>query len=188
MMDIFDLSKYSTYNKNFKYILAVVDVFSRKMKTKSTNDCYKAFHLILEQAPRIPDTITSDSDSAFDAGKFQELLNERNIFYMPVTLTDHHALGIIHRFARTLKTVITKIMLKTNTKIWIDHLSDIISRYNNTPHSSLGNIKPNDATNIENKTRITDLNLWKMTKNSTVSDLKDGDKLRLEFVNHVFGL
>jgi transposase InsO family protein len=176
MMDIYDLQKYSPYNKNYKYILAVIDIFTRKayavkMKTKSTDDCYKALEHIISMAPKAPDTITSDSDSAFDASKFQTLLKSHNIFYTPVILNDHHALGIIDRFARTLKSIITKIFLRTNTKNWIDHLSNIISRYNNTPHSSLGDIKPNEATTKENEIKITELNLWKMTKNSTVSDL-----------------
>ena len=185
MIDIFDLSKYSTYNKNYKYIFAVVDVFTRKaycvkMKTKNIDDTTTALQDILKQAPNIPQTITSDSDSSFEGAKFQKLLKTNDIFYMPVIINDHHALGIIDRFARTLKTIITKIMLRDKSKNWIDHIDDIITKYNNTPHSSLNDIKPNDAGSKYNIPEIAELNIYKSTKNSTVSDLKAGDKVRIK--------
>jgi hypothetical protein len=46
-MDIFDLSKYKNYNKGFKYILTVIDVFTRKasiepMKNKNSIDVITA--------------------------------------------------------------------------------------------------------------------------------------------------
>ena len=31
-IDIFDLSKYKSYNKNYRYIFCVIDIFSRKVK------------------------------------------------------------------------------------------------------------------------------------------------------------
>jgi len=57
-IDIYDLSKYSTYNKNYKFIFAAVDVFSRfalavPMKTKNIDDTtealkklYQILHLV----------------------------------------------------------------------------------------------------------------------------------------------
>ena len=44
-MDIFDLSKYKSSNSNYKYILACIDVFTRKayakpMKNKNIDNVY----------------------------------------------------------------------------------------------------------------------------------------------------
>jgi hypothetical protein len=48
-MDTFDLSKYKNYNKGFKYILTVIDVFTRKafiepMKNKNSIDVITALN------------------------------------------------------------------------------------------------------------------------------------------------
>ncbi len=51
-MDVFDLSKYSTNNDNYKYIFAVVDVFSSKawvvpMKKQDKNETTEALQEII---------------------------------------------------------------------------------------------------------------------------------------------
>jgi hypothetical protein len=49
---------------------------------------------------------------------------------------DHKALGIIDRFALTLKTILNKLYIRKKNTNWIDDIYDVIDRYNNTPHSS----------------------------------------------------
>jgi hypothetical protein len=68
--DIFDLNKYSSFNEGYKYIFAMVDIFSRfafciPMKTKNDTDNINALTKILDDNDLTPDIITSDCDSAF---------------------------------------------------------------------------------------------------------------------------
>jgi hypothetical protein len=183
-IDLYDLSKYSTSNKNYKYIFAVVDVFSRKsyciaMKTKNIDDTTLALEKVIKLAGVAPNVITCDSDSSFLGGKFDASLNRNKITLQPVVVGDHHALGIIDRFARTLKQIITKIMLKNKSKLWIDYLDKIVSNYNSLSHSSLNDLSPNEALLKENYETIYDINIDKNIHNNNVSDLEPDDNVRI---------
>ena len=183
-IDIFDLSKYENYNKHVKYIFAYMDVFSRfafalPMKTKNIDDTTEALEKIIKVfgAPKI---IISDNDSSFLGSKFQDLLEENDIILNTNVKDDHLALGIIDNFAKRLKMVFSKIFIKFKTKNWIDHLADVVRRYNLSPHPSLGELSPDEALEEKNKTKIFEINNIKSLKNKTVVDLEPGDKVRIK--------
>ena len=48
-------------------------------------------------------------------------------------------------YAETLKSRIYRYFTKNRTKRYIDVLPDIVQSYNETPHTSLGNISPKDV-------------------------------------------
>jgi len=208
-IDIFDLSKFSydyskyktkkkidgittNYNHGYKYIFCLIDVFSRyvdavMMKSKSIDDTTHALKIILDYNKINPSVIMSDSDSSFLGAKFQELLREHNIQLDPVVINDHRALGIIDRFARTLKTRITKLFLAHGDSNWVDYLAPIIFNYNNTPNRGILNFTPQQVlTNQEAQEDILQLNVEKATRNATLNedkDIKPGDKVRLFIEN-----
>ena len=100
-MDLLDVSKYAEYNKNYNFILLVIDIFTRKAyalkcKTKKTPDVIDAFNNILEQSKgKSPLTITSDNESAFLSSEFESLLDKHETLLEPNVKGDHNALGII---------------------------------------------------------------------------------------------
>jgi hypothetical protein len=129
-------------NKGYKYIFCLIDVFSRwvdliMMKTKSMEETTNALKIILDSNKINPFTLISDSDKAFLGKDFQTLLKERNITLEPVIVDDHRALGVIDRFARTLKTRLTKLFLANNDSQWVDFLSDVQYSYNNNPNKGI---------------------------------------------------
>ena len=65
---------------------------------------------------------------------------------------------------------------------WVNSLSSIVKNYNETPHSGIRDIKPNDADETPNKERISSLNFWKAVKNNelTKDPLKIGDSVRIQ--------
>ncbi len=92
--------------------------------------------------------IMSDSDAAFKRDEdqnFRKVLNDNNAVLETVKLNDHHALGVIDVFAKNLKRILSKEFLDNKSTKWINLLPDIIEHYNNTPHSSLDDITPNQA-------------------------------------------
>jgi hypothetical protein len=180
-MDIYVLEKYKKFNRGYSYILACIDIFSRKvyciaMKNKSIDDVTDALKLIFKTA--IPQKITSDSDSSFTGSKLQALLKKNDVIHDTVAVGDHQSLGLIDRFARTIKNKFTKIILK-NSGIWIDFLNPIVQQYNNKGHISIGDIAPNNASDPDNFALIVHINKLKSLKNSNVSDLKVQDKVRI---------
>ena len=183
-IDIYDLSKYSTYNKNYKYIFAMVDVFSRfavalPMKTKTIDDTSNVLKTILKKFGS-PIIIMSDNDSAFTGDLFQKVLEDHNIILNTNVKGDHFALGIIDNFAKRLKLIFAKKFLKYKTKNWVQYLNNIIETYNDSPHSALDQLTPNEALKDENFDKIFEINSIKKLKNKTVSDLKPGDKVRIK--------
>jgi len=169
-MDIFFLKKYHKHNQEYKYVLCCIDVFTRfvfcePMKSKENEEVIKAFLKIINKEK--PYVITTDSDSTFLGKEFQKVLDQNEIALNPVPLHDHHALGIIDRFARTFKTILHKRFIKHNSLNWIDNLDTIIKNYNNSPHSGINNIKPSQATEKHNASIIYDLNVEKAKAKTT---------------------
>ena len=123
----------------------------------------------------------SDNDKAFLSKTFTQITDENEIILETNIKDDHKALGIIDRFARTLKTIISKYFLYAKTTKWKDQLDSIISIYNITPHKSLDYLTPNQASEDEHYQQILDLNLekQKVNKLNQISDLKPLDKVRI---------
>ena len=183
-MDIFVLIKYHKSNDGYAYILAVVDVFTRKaycvpMRAKGIEDVCTAFQEILKISGAVPKVILSDSDSSFTGHEFQKILLKHDIIHNTVIINDHHTLGIIDRFARTLKTILSKLFIKNKNTNWIKYLDSVIERYNNTPHSGIVDIKPNDAHIEEYKNIILEINQLKSKVEKPKNPFNIDDKVRI---------
>ena len=186
-IDLYDLSRYETSNKKFKYMFAVVDVFTRyayivPLKNKDIDSTTKALEEVLSFNKSGPNLVMSDNDSSFLGAEFQKLLTKNNIHHNPYAVGDHNALGIIDNFAKRIKRILTAQFLQTNKKNWIDNIQKIIRTYNASPHSSLGGFSPMEAMNNDPQINqyIFLLNLYKSQQNSTSSDLVIGDSVRLK--------
>ena len=205
-MDIFVLDKYSKQNKGYGYIFAVVDVFSRKayaypMKQKALENTTAALKRFFNE----PDVkkykkgfsvIISDSDSAFLGGKeqgetrdFQKVLDDNDCIHDTVPIGDHNALAIVDRWARTLKTILTKVFLENGNTKWRDELDTIVDNYNNTPHDTLDDHTPNEALKDEAvRIEVMHDNMDKNKKNAQLeakgSDLSIGDNVRVSEANY----
>ena len=189
-IDIYDLSRYETSNKKYKYIFACVDVFTRyayiiPLKNKDIISTTTALKQILSYNKSSPNLIISDNDASFLGEMFQRLLTENNIHHSPNAVGDHHALGIIDNFAKRIKRILTAQFLETNKKNWIDIIQKIVKIYNSSPHASLGGFSPEEA--MTDDTKINQylflVNLMKSQRNGAASDLAIGDKVRIRIGN-----
>ena len=138
--DIADMSNLATSNKNYKYLLVAIDVFSRMgfivpMKNKSGLTVAESAKQILDKTE--PTIINCDNGSEFIDHHFKELLNSRGIDINYVSVSDHHRLGIVDRFVRTIREKINKYMEMHNTTNYIDVLPDIVKNYNMAYHSGI---------------------------------------------------
>jgi hypothetical protein len=187
-MDIFDMQNYTRTNKGYKYILCIIDVFTRKvwtyaMKKKDNDNVQESFKKFLQQSGiqnNTPTILMSDNDSTFINKSFQEILEKNKIIHQPNIIDDHHALGLIDRFARTIKTIFTRLFVQTKSDNWIDHIDEIVGNYNNNGHTAIDNIKPNDAFLKKNLKKIYNINYEKSLFNISVSDIDVNDKVRIK--------
>jgi hypothetical protein len=187
-MDIFDLAKYYRDNQGYKYILCIIDVYSRKvwcykMKNKDNVNVFESFQKFMVDSnlkKYTPTILMSDNDSTFINDKFQQILNNNDIIHRPNILNDHHALGLIDSFARTLKITFTRIFLQNNSTNWISHVDEVVDNYNDMPNSALKNIKPDNAFLEKNHRKIYDINYEKSLYNNGRSDIDVNDKVRIK--------
>ena len=187
-MDIFDLSRYASSNKQYKYILCIIDVYTRyvwcyKMKNKdnvNVFDCFKKFMMDSNLKKYSPTILMSDHDSTFMSPLFQQILRDNDVIHQPNILNDHHALGLIDSFTRTLKKTMSRMILQNNSSNWIDNIAEIVDNYNDTGHSAIKNIKPKDAFLEKNHRTIYDINYEKSFYNNVKSDIDVGDKVRIK--------
>ena len=122
----------------------------------------------------------SDDDKAYEGKEFNNILNRYNIIINENVIGDHNALGIIDRFARTLKTILSHKFINEQNHIWINDIQEIVNVYNDSPNRALLNLTPNEASMNENNDFIYSLNLVKSKENKTISDLSNGDNVRIK--------
>ncbi len=72
----------------------------------------------------------SDHDSTFTSSQFKEILNKYDMIQNLNIKDDHHALGLVDSFARTLKKTFTIIFLSNGNSNWIIHIDEIIDNFN----------------------------------------------------------
>ena len=113
--------------------------------------------------------------------KIQELFDEYNIYHdVIIARDDHRALGIIDRFALNIKTVLSKLFIRNNNTNWINYIDDLVDNYNNTPHSGIENLTPNEATLEKYQSDLAIINSFKSKKIKIKSTFIEGDRVRLK--------
>ena len=141
-IDLLDLSDISTVNNNIKYHFVAVDVFSRfasvvPMKNKFSKTIIDAMKESFNAMDGKPQIINCDNGSEFINKDFKKFINDNNIEIRYVQVGDHHKLGIVDRFNRTLRDNINKFLTIKHTTRYIDNFVSIVNNYNDTYHSSI---------------------------------------------------
>ena len=80
--DLIDMREFSNDNKDYNYLLNVIDIFSKyawsiPLKTKTASEVTKAFESILTKSH--PRKLWVDQDSEFYNKTFDKLLKSKNI-------------------------------------------------------------------------------------------------------------
>ena len=137
--DLASLVYYADDNDGYKYLLVVIDIFSRygwvePLKDKTANEIVKAFDKILKEG-RIPKRLRTDAAKDFTSERFQNYVESKNITHF-VTHSEKQA-NYVERFIKTLKSRIFRYMVEKNTARYIDVLPKIVDSYNRTWHSGI---------------------------------------------------
>ena len=150
--DLVEMIPYAKFNKAYRYILVVINTFSkyvwtRPVKRKNGKDVTLAMTNILNLAKTPPKNLQTDMGKEFYNKDFKELMNKYDINHYS-TFSNLKA-SIVERVNRTLKSLMWKqFSLRGNYK-WLNLLEDIVFKYNNTKHRTTG-LKPIDI-NVKNE-------------------------------------
>ena len=139
--DLVDLTYLSKQNKGHKYILNIIDVFSRyayafAQKTKNGPETAKNFEKFLLDHPNTIESLQTDRDRCFLSRPFQAVLKKHNIKLFH-SFTELKA-SIVERFNQTLLNRLARYRTATGSQKWLAVLPVLVNTYNNTRHSALG--------------------------------------------------
>src|SRR5206468_3158755 len=131
---------YGKQNSGYKYMLNVIDVFSKyawsiPMKNKTGLTTLEAFQTIAKESGRIPKHLWVNKGLEFYNKGVSSWLKENNII-MYSTYSEHNSC-IVERFNRTLKEMMWKRFTAENTRNWIFMLDNLMKEYNNRVHSTI---------------------------------------------------
>ena len=182
--DLVDFSLLKSYNENYKYILVVVDVFSKKafiayLKTKSSSDMIEAFERVMSKTDKFQ-KLQTDMGREFLNRPFQCWLKQHRIEHFHTQNFDTKA-TIAKRFIRTLKERLWCYFTYTNTRRYVKVLPALVESYNNTYDGAIGRT-PNSV-NAENQE-------WSGSRSTPTrikkTILKVGDQVRLSMTRMRF--
>ena len=146
-VDLADMQLLSKFNNGFRFLLCVIDIFSKynwivPLKDKKGISIVNAFQKTLKESNRKPSKIWVDKGSEFYNNYFKKWLRDNNI---EMYSTHNEGKSVIaERFIKTLKNKIHKYMTSIPKNVYIDKLGDIVKKYNNTYNKSI-KMKPADV-------------------------------------------
>ena len=151
--DLITMIKYSKQNKNHKYILTIIDFFSKyswcyALKSKKSGEIINSFEDIFKKSKRIPKFIQSDEGTEFTNNQTQIFFKDNDIKWYH-TYNRNIKCSICERFNRTILNKIYKNFTLNNNTIWINDLDKSIEKYNNSYHRSI-KMKPINASKKSN--------------------------------------
>ena len=180
-VDLADMRLFSKFNKGIKYLLCVIDLFSKyafvvPLKDKKGVSIVNAFQSILDKSGRKPNKIWVDQGSEFYNDVFKKWLKNNDISMYSTYNEGKSVVG--ERFIKTLKNKLYKHMTAVSRNVYYDVLNDIVKKYNNIWHSTI-KMKPKD---------VGDDNFTKYVEESNEKDpkFKVGDRVRISKYKNVF--
>ena len=145
--DLADMQLIRKFNKGIRFLLCVIDIYSKYAWVVPLNDkkgitITNAFQKILIESNRTPNKIRVDKGSEFYNRSMKSWLEKNDI---EMYLRHNEGKPVITgRFIRTLKNKIYKYMNLLLKNVYIAKLDDIVNKYNNTYHSTI-KMKPVDV-------------------------------------------
>ena len=187
-IDLITMIKYSKQNKNYKYILTVIDFFSKyswcyPLKTKKSEEIINSFNDIFKKFKRKPTMIQSDEGTEFSNNKTQTFFKNNNIKWYHTYNRDIKC-SICERYNRTILNKIYKNFTLNNNTIWINDLDKLVNEYNNSYHRSI-KMKPIDASLKVNENIVRN-NLYNFKYTNKKSKFLIGDKVRVSLLKNTF--
>ena len=153
--DLVEMQKFSKWNKGVKYLLMVIDVFSkygwiRGLKDKKTETVSKAFDDIIK-SKRKPQILWTDKGSEFISKYFKEFLKREGIKLYHTE--NEEKSSVVERRNKTMKMRMWKMFTVNNNTVYFDKIDKLVDDYNNARHSSV-KLSPVEASKNKNESKV----------------------------------
>lgn len=153
--DLMDMQAFSKVNRGYKYILVIIDAFSKyawtiPLKQKNKQQVSEAFKTLLDKG-RVPKNLQTDLGKEFYNDQFKNVVKTHKINHYSTYSTKKAS--IVERLIRTLKNKLYKeFSFNGNYKWFNETLNKKVFEYNNATHRTIGQTPA--SVNHINKTDI----------------------------------
>ena len=130
----------SKFNKGFRFLLCVIDIFSKyvwiaPLKDNQGISIVNAFQSIIKDFNRKPNKTWVHKSSEFYNNSFKKWVQENDVILYS---TNNEVKSVVaERFITTLKNKYYKYMTPRSKSVYNDKLDDIVNEYNNTYHRTI---------------------------------------------------
>ena len=150
MADLADFKDYTAENGQYRYLLTVIDVFSRwgmgePVHNKSGQSVAQALENVFNRERRMPIKLCTDQGREFVNPQVQQLLRD-NAISLYHTKDQQMKATLVERFNKTIKDSLTRLMMYSESVVWTDKIQDIMTGYNHSVHHKL-KMSPMDVMN-----------------------------------------
>ena len=140
------MQAFAKFNRGFKYLLAVIDIFSKygwliPLKDKTGETVASALKTIFKE--RKSEKIWVDKGKEFYNKNVKDLVE----LY---STENEEKSSVVERWIRTMKEKMWKYFTANSTNMNV--LSDLVKEYNNTRHSSIRHVRITDRCGHEQQT------------------------------------
>ena len=186
-IDLVDMQKLEKFNDRVKYLLTIIDVFSRyawalPLRNKTGKQVVEALSDLFAGEARQPKLIQSDLGGEFRNAQVLAFLKQRGIKLFSVH-SDTKA-SLVERLNRSLKSRMYRYFTKNNSHRYIDVLAQLVQGYNRAKHRALGTSP--DSVNAGNEKAIW-LHLYgKEFPTSARFAFEVGDTVRISQIQNIF--
>ena len=183
--DLVEMGAFAKENKGFRYLLTVIDIFSKyawtaALKSKNATSLTEAMLRIFKKG-RVPKNLQTDDGKEFFNKQFQQLMQKYNInHYSTYSILKA---SIVERFNRTLKGLMWKEFSLNGTYRWIHIYKKLTKKYNNTKHRTI-KMTPK-AVNATNE-RILLQKVYNNIKVFPKPKFTVGENVRISKYKHIF--
>lgn len=191
-VDLLDMTPYARANLGVKWLLLCIDIFTRKAaivatENKSASVIARALKEAFIKMGEYPKVVLSDQGSEFK-GATGVFLKDNHIIHRTAEVGDHRRLGIVDRFSGVVKNWIAKWQTYNQSPKYVEQMDDWIDAYNESPHTGLGGMSPNEAWKYPNRAREYHYQkiMAGMTKKKNPKAIKVGDWVRIAKLKGVF--
>lgn len=185
--DLAQMDMYAGSNKNYKYVLIVIDCFSkylwtRPLKTKTAEEVAKAFETIFVGG-RCPRNLQTDQGLEFFNSKLKLVMKKYDINHYHTYSCKKAAMA--ERVIRTIKERLFRYFSLNGSFKWIDVLPEIVDAYNNTKHRTI-HMKPIEVTKGNERRVLMSSYTFVNTKSPLKNTFSVGDFVRISKAKHIF--
>ena len=173
--DLVEMQAFSKFNRGVKYLLGVIDVFSKygwliPLKDKTGKSVASALETIFKE--RKPEKMWVDKGKDIynkDVKDLIDLYSTENV----------EKSSVVERWIKTMKEKMWKYFSANSTNAYINVLPDLVREYNNTRHSPI-KMTPKNESKKENELRV-----WRnlYPNHLEIKDIKPkfsvGDRVRI---------